>query len=566
MGTTPHRGWTTPDYGDTRWDLLLDSLFGEIDDDVNTLFTTGITGPTGLPGPTGSTGVMGHTGLTGLVGATGLQGPTGDAGPTGDKGATGDIGPTGDKGATGITGPTGLTGITGPTGDKGATGDIGPTGDKGATGDAGPTGPTGMAPIGSQIYGEMIDDGIFFDSYGYDSRQALVGFISWSLSGLTFVSGFQSSENAISAYATYNAGTETKVTTSPDPHNLSGGDIITIVGTTNYDGIYQVIQVVNANNFTINKSWNGVDDAVGSFARGDCLKIPVGGSGDYLLTNIGSAFVSNDPTVFYSYIYLNQNQVQGTTIILPTEGNGYPFALSTIVSCAEGDVLWVAGAISTDDTITFSGYTFSAKGLMGVVGPTGPIGPSGGPIGPTGPTGPALSKVRRSFLPVAWAKDGAVPPNSTVNLTNGNGQVDIRKFDPSTDEDLVFHWEIPGEIDISVPITYRLVCFVSEATAPASGEGVDFQLENLSVGDGEILNGTYLSPVWSGIDDLYAFGCTGQYRRFKTEQSGDMGMTGVNGDDTMMFKLYRDTSGGTGVDHYYQKVGVSMLEVIWNEV
>ena len=74
---------------------------------IDILAASTISGSIGPTGPTGPTGATGTTGPTGAAGADGAIGPTG---PTGATGPTGPTGPTGATGATGATGPTGTAG------------------------------------------------------------------------------------------------------------------------------------------------------------------------------------------------------------------------------------------------------------------------------------------------------------------------------------------------------------------------------------------------------------------------------------------------------------------------
>jgi len=77
-----------------------------LDENGNSSWINGITGPQGAEGAVGETGLTGITGLLGLQGDTGIKGEKGDVGATGlsIQGATGSLAP----GETGIQGVTGL--------------------------------------------------------------------------------------------------------------------------------------------------------------------------------------------------------------------------------------------------------------------------------------------------------------------------------------------------------------------------------------------------------------------------------------------------------------------------
>jgi hypothetical protein len=98
------------------------------------------------------------------------------------------------------------------------------------------------------------------------------------IDGWTFEDGTRGDD--ITAYATSDAGARTKVTTTA-AHNLAVGDFISITGTTNYNDLYEVMEVVDANNFTINKAWDTNDDATGTYNRGGTLTAGAGAAGGY---------------------------------------------------------------------------------------------------------------------------------------------------------------------------------------------------------------------------------------------------------------------------------------------
>ena len=107
---------------------------------------------------------------------------------------------------------------------------------------------------------------------------SLTEITSGDIDGWTYEDGTRGDD--ITAYATSDAGARTKVTTTA-AHNLAAGDFISITGTTNYNDLYEVMEVVDANNFTINKSWDTNDDATGTYNRGGTLTAGAGAAGGY---------------------------------------------------------------------------------------------------------------------------------------------------------------------------------------------------------------------------------------------------------------------------------------------
>jgi hypothetical protein len=254
----------------------------------------GAMGPTGPTGPgvgaTGPTGFIGPTGPTGATGAIGLMGPAGPtgAGPTGPTG-TGPTGPTGTIGGTGAAGPTGPGG-TGPTGPTG-TGAIGPTGPTGPTGVGlgGPTGPTGPAinltltpgstaaasantailqaalNLGGLV--SVVQAGVFYINATliYFSNTSIVlgpqttirlapaSNVSMLMSSSlnTFLNGGTTWTNGTAV--TLTQGTGSAVNVAWTAHGFTAGQGVWIAGATvsGYNGVFRIVNVVDANNFTV---------------------------------------------------------------------------------------------------------------------------------------------------------------------------------------------------------------------------------------------------------------------------------------------------------------------------
>jgi len=96
--------------------------------------------------------------------------------------------------------------------------------------------------------------------------------------GWTFADGVRGTD--ITAYATYDGGASTLVTTTA-AHNLSAGDYISITGTTNYNDLYEVLSAPSSTTFEIDKAWDTNDDATGTYARGATLTAGANASGHY---------------------------------------------------------------------------------------------------------------------------------------------------------------------------------------------------------------------------------------------------------------------------------------------
>ncbi len=117
-----------------------------------------------------------------------------------------------------------------------------------------------------------------------DEPVCLRQFSSGSLSGWTFDAG---STAGITVYADY-SGTVAGTVLATSTHGLTTGDIISIRGTTSYNGVFQ-ITVVDATHFYFTDTWVA-DDGASDFDEPSYLQACASCAGDYLLSwNISAA-------------------------------------------------------------------------------------------------------------------------------------------------------------------------------------------------------------------------------------------------------------------------------------
>ena len=107
-----------------------------------------------------------------------------------------------------------------------------------------------------------------------DTPIMLRGAIAGNLSNFTFEAG---STGAITAYSD---GTG-KVNVASTTHGLDTGDNITIRGTTNYNGIWEITKI-DDNNFSIPDTWVA-DDGASDWDEGSHLIAGVGSAGNYTM-------------------------------------------------------------------------------------------------------------------------------------------------------------------------------------------------------------------------------------------------------------------------------------------
>lgn len=207
--------------------------------------------------------------------------------------------------------------------------------------------PGDIVVVGSEsTHGEMdITAGNAYTINTTNVWHGYTGFTSDHLtSKLTFAAG--KTANDITAYVTYSSGTETKVTATA-AHGLSVGSIITITGTTHYNAIYEVQDSVDENNFSIDKAWDGNDNATGTYALPSCFLIGTDGGGDYMITwTAGGSSAAADTYEFG--IYHEKILDHKTPRRFPNNDVG-AWAGCGIITVDDTDVLWF-GVINTSGT------------------------------------------------------------------------------------------------------------------------------------------------------------------------------------------------------------------------
>ena len=160
------------------------------------------------------------------------------------------------------------------------------------------------------------------------------------------------------------------------------------------------------------------------------------------------------------------------------------------------------------------------------------------------------TKEESVFIPIEWAEDGAVAPASTVLISNGNGEIRVRKFASDQTEDVTFPWKVPDDIVAADGITFEVPWVVTEATGP-SAEGVSFKAAGYSAGSGDGIGGTFGTEVESNNTALTEI----QYDYIKSTKSTKVTITNLKEGELVMINLNRDHDDAD--DTYGQDVGVA---------
>lgn len=173
-----------------------------------------------------------------------------------------------------------------------------------------------------------------------------VNILSGTLDGFTFGAG---STAAITAYADY-SGTVAGTVLATSTHGLATGTIVTIRGTTNYNGIF-AITVVDSTHFYFTDTWVA-DDGASDFDQPARLTAGAGAAGTYASTWQMSTAPASACTLIWK---MNRNTVP---CYKSTAERKYAIndldtcSSSCIFTVADGEIIWLSVQSSDTGNIT----------------------------------------------------------------------------------------------------------------------------------------------------------------------------------------------------------------------
>jgi len=182
-----------------------------------------------------------------------------------------------------------------------------------------------------------------------NTPHAFTGFSTGVVSDFTFNAGIT---GAITAYADYSGTVAGTVLATADTHGLTTGDIITIRGTTNYNGVFEVT-VVDANTFYFTDTWVA-DDGASDFEMGDYLLAGTGTAGQYDIewnSSVAEGGAAGGTVTFQVYI---------NTAVQTKAGGKRKFANNDVgsisggghITIAESDRIWFAHQSDSTNDLT----------------------------------------------------------------------------------------------------------------------------------------------------------------------------------------------------------------------
>ena len=169
-------------------------------------------------------------------------------------------------------------------------------------------------------------------------------------SGFIFHAG---STGAITAYADYSGTVAGTVLVTDVGHGLATGDIITIRGSTNYNGIFAVT-VVSVDTFYITDTWVA-DDGASDWDQGASLTAQPGAAGIYTSTwQMTTAPAGACRVLFKANINITPQDKSsaGRELAINDEDNN---SSTCLLDVSEGDIIWLSAQSDATTDIT-NGY------------------------------------------------------------------------------------------------------------------------------------------------------------------------------------------------------------------
>jgi len=155
-------------------------------------------------------------------------------------------------------------------------------------------------------------------------------------------------------------------------------------------------------------------------------------------------------------------------------------------------------------------------------------------------------------IPISWCADGTTPPDALD--VDSRPPIKLRKFDPAVQQDVMFRWFVPNDIDATMLLQYQVLYVITSASGPVNN-GVVFELAGASMGDGDITNpivGSYIALAQSGIT-------AAQWTQKITNWSASVTVPNLAAGEASLFRLRRAV--GDASDDYTQAIGVEAIRI-----
>lgn len=244
----------------------------------------------------------------------------------------------------------------------------------------------------------------------------------------------------------------------------------------------------------------------------------------------------------------------GSSLTRP-EGTDYTASSGDVLTFLHNGTNWTLQSLnkggSAGHTIQEEGSSLTARSKLNFVG-AGVTATDDAGNDATVVTIPATPTIADyAFFTIDALIDGTTAPSAAVVTTSTN-KIVTRGFSGAANNDGFFNWQIPPDWNAGT-IQFRIICWVTSATAPAENETLMFTLAGGTYGDSDILS----TALGSGVTVTYTAPATlAQYDRFATGWSTAVTLAGAASGESAILSFLRDVT-----DTYAQTIGVQGVEV-----
>lgn len=179
-----------------------------------------------------------------------------------------------------------------------------------------------------------------------DAQNLVHGYFGASVEASSSDLNFRPGKRATDITAFAANGSNTQVTTTAD-HLLEVGDIITITGTTNYNDIHEIKEIVDAKNFVIFQTFVA-DDGTGNYILPDSYITPI--VGKYFVAVSGSGEIAIDAPTFEFTLYCNGVIESKIEVALSNLNSEQPIPLIGLCDAPQNARIWLGVKNTTNAT------------------------------------------------------------------------------------------------------------------------------------------------------------------------------------------------------------------------
>lgn len=162
-------------------------------------------------------------------------------------------------------------------------------------------------------------------------------------------------------------------------------------------------------------------------------------------------------------------------------------------------------------------------------------------------------------VPIEFPEDYVSPPEPSELYENFSKKVRIRKFKHTSNDDVVFDWATPHDMDTTQPIQFRVKGIKTEANGGEGEESwsVKFGMAGYASRDLELSEQPSFGTPQTVTKDIGS-GAIPQHSVYITNWSADLTVSNISNDSINQFWFYRDTA---IANNYVHSIAVIEIEI-----